>query len=194
MRINTICIRSHNVIQDLVTIPLCLCLGHEGSVRPSMDTLPHTITDPPPLKIVLHEVTLGVSFSLTSTYSHTSVTTRNQQSAFICKENGSPVSKPPMLVFLPKLQTRSRCAAVSSGHRAGLLLLKPESCNRFANCLVTNADSCRLLVIILKSSSRRPTITTCHVPEITILTRCCGSPTSLSGSSPVPSGLFESYP
>ena len=38
------------------------------------------------------DVTLGGSFSLTSPYSHASVTTRNQESAFMCKENSSPVS------------------------------------------------------------------------------------------------------
>ncbi len=61
-----------------------------------------------------------------------------------------------------------RCAAVNSEHRSDLLLLEPDSCN----CLITNTDICSLLEITLKSSSRRSTITTCHVPEIT--TRMAG--------------------
>ena len=76
---------------------------------------------------------------MTSPYSHMPVTTRNQESGLIRKENGLP-----MLVFLRKPQTSSAMC-----------------CSEFW---------------ILGGSSApqtRPTITTCHVPKITILVRCC---------------------
>ncbi len=82
-----------------------------------------------------------------------------------------------------------QCAVVSAGHRAGLLL-KPywSSCNRLRAVWSLTRTFGSLLEIFLKSSSRRPTIMTCHVLEITILTRCCGSPTSL------PTGLLLYLP
>ncbi len=112
--------------------------------------------------------------------------------AFICKESGSSVSRLPMLVILSILQTSSAVCCSEFWTSGGSSAPQTIFVQPIANCLITNMGICSRLKIILKSSSRRPTITTSHVPEIMILTRCCGSPMSLARSSSVPSGLLES--
>ena len=163
---------------------LCPCVGHKDRCySPWIPPPPHHIK-PSTITIVIPDVTLGVSFFWTSPYSHTSVTTRNQESAFICKENGSPGVPEQtsddlggMLQWVLDIEPGSSASQTIS--------VQP-----IANCLISNTDICSLLEIILKSSRRRPTITACHVPEITILTRCCSPPPppppSLPRSSSVP--------
>ena len=72
---------------DTFVQSLCPCLGHEDRCDRRLTTPPHH-NRPATITVVLHDVTLGVSFSLTSPYSHTSITTRNQKFAFIYKREG----------------------------------------------------------------------------------------------------------
>ena len=105
---------------------------YDMQVRPPLDanTGPHH-NRPTAVSVRLNNVTVRVSLPAVSPYSNTSITSRNMEATFICKQNCTPLPKLPCNMIACEHQADSPMPLCQYRPNDRPWALNPSSCNRF---------------------------------------------------------------